>query len=54
MTMSSEQVLSGNVDFAILTRVGLPPDIHYLDLYPIERVVLFSERAPFYQNSAVH
>lgn len=42
-----EQVLSGNVDFAILTRVGLPPDIHYLDLYPIERVVLFSERAPF-------
>lgn len=41
-----EQVLSGNVDFAIVTRVGLPPDIHYLDLYPIERVVLFRKGHP--------
>ena len=41
-----EQVLTGNVDFAIVTRVGLPPDIHYLDLYPIERVVLFRKNHP--------
>ncbi len=44
-----EQVLSGNVDFAIVTRVGLPPDIHYLDLYPIERVVLFRKGHPLSQ-----
>lgn len=41
-----EKVMSGAVDFAIVTRVALPPEIHYLDLYPIDRVVLFRKGHP--------
>lgn len=41
-----EAVMSGAVDFAVVTAVDLPPDVHVLRLYPVDRVVLMRRGHP--------
>lgn len=39
-------VLSGQADFAIVTAVDMPPEVHALRLYPIDRVILLRKNHP--------
>ena len=39
-------VVDGKVDFAIVTGVDLPPSVHYLKLYTVDRVVLLRKDHP--------
>lgn len=44
-------VLNGDVDFAVVTAVDLPPDVHMLKLYPLDRVVLLRQGHPLLAHS---
>lgn len=39
-------VMEGRADFAIVTCVNLPPDVHTLRLYPVSRVILLRKDHP--------
>ena len=45
-TYEFEAILEGRADFALVTEVDLAPDLHYMRLYPVERVVLMRREHP--------